>query len=388
MLMKKSQCARLQDIIGILNGLYSPALAEDWDNVGLQVGDPLAMVDRVLVCLDPSEKALDAAVDAGAQAILTHHPLIFRPLKSVTPSDETGRLLFRAIREGVAILCAHTNLDRARNGLNDWLAQRLGICDARPLSGGGEGLVKIVVFVPDGHEDTVAQALFEAGAGHIGRYDRCSFRTEGTGTFRPGSGTSPFLGKEGETESAREWRMETIVPRERLNRAVSRMIKAHPYEEVAYDLYPLANAREDIGLGRIGNLANPISLHDFALFTGETLESSTVRFTGDPDAKICKAAICGGSGGSLIDEAFRKGADVLVTGDIKYHEARKAESLGLSLVDAGHFATERIAARELAHVLRRKTEDRNLAVDFLELKEERDPFQLLGVASGSAVAGK
>ncbi len=372
--MKKERIARIQDLVGLLHSLYPPALAEEWDNVGLQVGDAAAELKSVLICLDPTEKALDAAVEAGVQAIVAHHPLLFRPLRSLVPVDETGRVLFRAVREGVAILCAHTNLDRGRDGLNDWLAARLGVESTKPLAAGGE-LLKLVVFVPTGYESPVAEALFAAGAGEVGNYDRCSFRSSGTGTFRPGPGTEPFLGRAGETEAVRELRLETVLPREAASRAVDRMLKAHPYEEVAYDLIPLANRRSDVGLGRIGRLARPVALEEFAGQVKELLGGSALRLVGDAGRKVTKVALCGGSGSSLLAEAVRQGADVLVTGDVKYHEARSAESQGIALIDAGHFATERLMVAGLATVLRRGAEKRGLPIVFNEMKGEEDPFR-------------
>jgi dinuclear metal center YbgI/SA1388 family protein len=331
----------------------------------------------VLVCLDPSEKVLEAAKAEGAQAILSHHPLIFHPIKSLVPLDETGRILFRAVREGIAVLCAHTNLDRAQGGLNDWLAARVGVEKTRPLVPGRGELVKLVVFVPEGYEGKVSDALFDAGAGKMGRYDCCSFRTTGTGTFRPGAGTAPFVGRVGVMESVHEVRLETIFPRELLNRVVDKMLKAHPYEEVAYDIMPLDNRRVDVGLGRIGRLAEQPTLAGFAARVKEALGTSSLRIVGDPDRKIAKVALCSGSGASLLGEAARQGADVFLTGDVKYHEARNAESRGISLVDAGHFATERLMVQALAQTLRRKARDQGLNAEFLEMEGEEDPFKVV-----------
>jgi dinuclear metal center YbgI/SA1388 family protein len=372
---KKERITRIQDLIGLVNTCWPPSLAEEWDNVGLQVGDPAAELNRVLVCLDPSEAALEAARSIGAQAILAHHPLIFRPLKHLTPGDETGRVLFAAVREGIAVLSAHTNLDRGAEGLNDWLARRVGLEGALPLATAAGELVKVVVFVPTGYEGEVSEALFRAGAGRVGGYDRCSFRTSGIGTFRPGPATSPFLGETGRTEQALEVRLETILPRTLVARAVERMTKAHPYEEVAYDLIPLANRRFDVGLGRIGRLPAPISLGDFAARIRQVLDIPALRIVGAPDRQVAKIAVCGGSGASLLGEAFRQGADVLLTGDVKYHEARHAESLGLALVDAGHFATERLMIGEAVALLRRKAGAQGLGIEFIAMQGEEDPFR-------------
>ncbi len=371
----KQRIIRIHDLVGLLNALYPPALAESWDNVGLQVGDPNAQLSKVLVCLDPSERALQAAVEQGAEALLCHHPLLVKPLQNLTPVDETGRILFAAVRQGVAILAAHTNLDRAGNGLNDWLAAALGVGECRPLLGGDEQLLKLVVYVPAGYETKVADAMFRAGAGHIGNYDSCSFRRKGVGTFRAADGCSPFIGQVGERSSVRELRLETVVPRELLNRVVDRMVRAHPYEEVAYDLIPLANRREGIGLGRIGRLAQATTLAEFAATVKQALHVDALRVVGDDLAKVNKVAVCGGSGASLLNEAARQGADVLVTGDVKYHEALTADSKGLALIDAGHFGTERLMVGHLAEAMGQGAAARGLEIEFLEMQGEEDPFK-------------
>ena len=375
--MPRERTTRIQDLVGLVHSHFPPSLAEEWDNSGLQIGDPAAPVTRVLVALDPSPAALDKAIELGAGLLLTHHPLLLRPLRSVTPGDEAGRVVLAAARHQVAILSAHTNLDRAAGGLNDWLASRFDLVECQPLAAGDADLLKLVVFVPAGHEEAVAEALFTAGAGQVGGYDRCSFRSAGTGTFRPGAGTSPFLGRVGETEAVAELRLETILPRALLNKALERLRRAHPYEEVAFDLIPLANRRADVGLGRIGRLAEPVPLDRFAARVKSALGCSSLRLAGAVPAKIAKVAVCGGSGASLLHEAARQGADALVTGDVKYHEARYAESLNLALVDAGHFATERIAVAELADLLDRSARERGLAVEFMEMGGETDPFRVV-----------
>lgn len=371
----KQRIIRIHDLVGLLNALYPPALAEGWDNVGLQVGDPNGQLSKVLVCLDPSERALQAAVEQGAEALLCHHPLLFKPLHNLTPADETGRILFAAVQQGIAILAAHTNLDRAGNGLNDWLAAALGLSECRPLQGGDDQLLKLVVYVPAGYETKVADALFKAGAGHIGNYDSCSFRSEGVGTFRAADGCTPFIGQVGERSSVRELRLETVVPRELLNRVVDRMVRAHPYEEVAYDLVPLANRRQGIGLGRIGRLAQNATLAEFAAAVKQALQVEALRVVGNGQAKVNKVAVCGGSGASLLNEAVRQGADVLVTGDVKYHEALNAASQGLALIDAGHFATEHLMVGHLAEAMGQGAAARGLEIEFLKMQGEEDPFK-------------
>jgi dinuclear metal center YbgI/SA1388 family protein len=365
---------RVQDLLGLVHGLFPAELAEAWDNVGLQVGDPAATVTRVLVALDPSAAAVAAADAQGAQLLVTHHPLLFKPLRRLTPDDPTGRVVWQAVRSGVAIIAAHTNLDVASDGLNRWLANRLGLAECQPLQPAAGNLLKLVVFVPVEHGEAVADALFAAGAGQVGAYDHCSFRTLGTGTFRPGAGATPFIGTVGQREEVAEVRLETVVPQRRLSRVLERMIKAHPYEEVAYDLLPLANQLPGAGLGRIGRLAEPLALAALAERIKGALGCQTVRLVGRPEQIVAKVAVCGGSGAGLIQEARRRGAEVLVTGDVKYHEARQAEDLGLALIDAGHFATEQLAAAELATRLGEEATARGWRLDVLVHAGEHDPF--------------
>lgn len=373
--MSRSKSPRLAEILGLLNGLYPPSLAEDWDNVGLQVGDSSATVDKVLVCLDAEEESITKAEECGAQLVISHHPLIHRPLKRLTPGDEVGRTLFRAIRSGISVISVHTNLDRAADGLNDWLAEKLDLEDIAPLEHppGGD-LIKLVVYVPAGHESSVMDALFAAGAGRIGAYDRCSFRALGTGSFRPGVETDPFIGRQGESEEVEEFRLETIMSQALTGKVVAKMLKAHPYEEVAYDLIPLSNQRQDIGLGRIGKLAQPLEQAEFVTLVKERLGVSTLRLSGNGEGKLSKVAVCGGSGVSLFAEAQRQGADCLVTGDVKYHDAQRARAEGLLLVDAGHFGTEHLMVAGLAKKLRAVAAERQLALEIIEMSTESDPF--------------
>jgi len=372
--MKRRNPARIQDLIGLIHTDYPPSLAEDWDNVGLQAGDPAAPLERVLIALDVTAATLDEAESLGVQAIVAHHPLIFRPLKNVTALDSTGRLLLRAIAANIAIIAAHTNLDCGADGLNDWLAARLGIKEVLPLKGGNLPLFKLVVYVPVGHEKVVEDALFAAGAGTIGAYDHCSFASTGTGRFRPGATSTPFIGSPGQESTPPEIRIETIVSAERVPKVIDKLRKAHPYEEPAYDLLLLQNRREDLGLGRIGRLPQALPLQDYARQIGTALGTNTLRLVGDPERLISKVACCGGSGASLLFDAQRQGADLLVTGDIKYHDARNALDLGLALVDAGHFATEQVMVAGLTEKLRTAASTRHLPLEFIASASGQDPF--------------
>ena len=371
----KQKAAHLADIIGVLNQLCPPDLAEDWDNVGLQVGDPTAVISKILVCLDAEEIAVQEADRLGAQLIISHHPLIFNPLKRVTPADMTGRVLFRAIKKNIAIVSAHTNLDRAADGLNDWLARRLGVTDSVPLEPLESGyFYKLVVYVPPSHELAVRQVAFAAGAGQIGLYDHCSFNSRGLGTFRGNQESQPFIGTPGELETTEEVRFETIVPAPLVDKVIARVLKAHPYEEVAYDLLPLENRRLDVGLGRVGQLEQPVSLQQFAEQVKKVLHLPALKLVGELQQQIKRVAVCGGTGMSLFSAAVRHGADCLVTADIKFHEAQRARAEGVALLDASHFATEQIMVEELSKRLRKASSEKQFNVEVIEMTAENDPL--------------
>ncbi len=373
--MAKVKTARLADVVGIINGLCPPHLAEEWDNVGLQVGDPAAKIEKILVCLDAEEIAVEAAQNCGAQLIISHHPVIFKPLTRVSPVDMSGKVVFQAIKNGIAIVSAHTNLDRAADGLNDWLATRLGVQSGVPLEPPQSGAYyKLVVYIPVGHEIEVRNAVLGAGAGHVGDYDNCSFSSCGQGTFRGSVDTQPFIGTAGELETTKEIRFETIVPVVAAQKVVARMLQAHPYEEVAYDLIPLANKENRTGLGRIGALEKTMSLEQFAGLVKQQLQLPAIKLVGDLQQQISRVAVCGGSGMSLLSAALRQGADCLVTADIKFHEAQRARAEGITLIDAGHFATEQIMVAELSQRLREKFSTKQFEVEIIEMATEEDPL--------------
>ena len=371
------QTPRLSDVIGIINKIAPQALAEDWDAVGLQVGDPAAPVSRIMTALDPGPPAIDAAIAGKCQLLVTHHPFIFKPLPRLSAADPVTALIFRAIRNNLAVISLHTNYDSAEGGLNDLLAERIGVTSCEPLKESvREDLVKLAVFVPKGFEEQVMEALFKF-SGVIGKYRDCSFRVEGTGTFLPLAGAKPFLGTEGRRECAEESRVEVLLRAVDLGKATEALKAAHPYEEPAFDLYPLLNKGKGFGLGRIGVLEKPAPLAEFAAAVRDRLGAGLVRFVGNAALPIRTVALCSGSGASFLREAKRRGADLLVTGDVKYHDARTAEELGLALIDAGHFGTEIIAAEGLATRITTECLLRRYEVNVLRCSEERDPFQIV-----------
>ena len=306
--------------------------------------------------------------------LLAHHPFIFKPLKKISSADPLGNLIHLAIKNDLAVIALHTNLDIAAGGVNDLLANLLGMESCLPLKlARVDELVKLSVFVPKGSEEQVLEALFRF-SGVVGNYRDCSFRSAGTGTFTPLEGAKPYLGQVGKREYAEESRVEVLLRKPDVSAAVAALVKAHPYEEPAYDLYPLLNTGPAHGLGRIGLLPRECSLEAFAAKVRDCLDCSHVRMVGPGASKVRKVAVCGGSGAFLLSEALRQGADVLVTGDIKYHEAREAESLGIGMIDAGHFATEKPMITGFAKVLTDELRKRNFAAEVLAFQGEQEPF--------------
>jgi dinuclear metal center YbgI/SA1388 family protein len=324
-----------------------PALAEAWDNCGLQVGDLAAEASRVLVALTPLPEVFEEAEETGADFLLFHHPLIFTPLKSIDTASYPGDLLARAIRKGLAVYAAHTSYDAALEGVSAALAETLGLRGPLRVVSPRGALRKLVVFVPEENVDGVAQALARAGAGVIGDYTECTFRTRGTGTFRGGEAANPYLGEKGWLERVEEVRIETVVPAHAVRRAVDAATTAHPYEEVALDVYPVEGSPEGCGYGRIGTLPEPLTSEELRQHVSDALGFSA-RLVADQGRRIEHLAVLGGSGGSFIPEVGASGAHAYVTGDIDYHDALLAESLGLTLIDAGHAATELPSLQPLA----------------------------------------
>ncbi|MGI6607085.1 MAG: Nif3-like dinuclear metal center hexameric protein [Peptococcia bacterium] len=365
-----------QTIINVIEKIAPKRSAEEWDNVGLQIGSPAQPVSSVFLSLDLNEAILEEALSAGADLLVVHHTPFFKPVKNIRTDLPQGRLLYRIIQHGLALYAAHTNLDAAVGGVNDMLAQKLGLQQVELLTESWqEKLYKLVVFIPADYTEKVSDAMAKAGAGWIGNYAHCTFRTNGTGTFLPLAGTNPFIGAEGKLTRVEETRLETIIPEDRVNRVLKAMLKAHPYEEVAYDLYPLVNSGAKTGLGRIGLLPQALSLQGFINLVKGRLSLPFVRYCGDLEKSVEKVAVCGGSGASLLGRAAFLGADVYLTADVKYHEAQEAQALGLALVDGGHFGTEQPVIAVLAAQLREAMTKEQVQVVTSQLNS--DPFSFL-----------
>ncbi len=369
---------RVADWVALLAAAYPPGDAEPWDNVGLQVGARDDAVTRVLVALEVVDAVLDEAADVGADLVVTHHPLLFRPLAALTPDSAAGRLALRAAREGRAVLAAHTNFDVAEEATTTPIVELLGLERVRPLDPrpdrGGE-IGKLTTFVPREHTGAVIAALSAAGAGVIGEYDECTFRVPGTGTFRPSASANPERGARGQRNEVAEDRLEVEVRRDGLDAALAALEEAHPYEEVAYDVYLLDDQRRPRkGLGRVGALPEPASLRAVADALAVGLPSPHLRVAGDLDRPVRRVAACGGAGDGLIGAALTAGADLYVTGDLRHHPALDARSQGLALIDAGHHATEAAALPLLRTALVEGAAGRGLTAAVAASAVDTDPW--------------
>jgi dinuclear metal center YbgI/SA1388 family protein len=367
--------AKGQTIIQFLERFAPKAYAVPDDKIGLQLGSLQKDVGKVLVALDVTEEVVQEAVREQAGLIVAHHAIIYRPLAHLRTDTPAGRLYEKLIKEDIAVYIAHTNLDTAEGGVNDWLAAPLGLEKLQILDELHEdALKKLVVFVPEGHEDQVRQAMFAAGAGHIGQYSSCSFNIAGTGTFLPQEGTTPFIGSPGRLERVREVRIETIVPGSLERKVVQAMLKAHPYEEAAYDLYPLDLPGKRIGLGRVGTLAEAVTLDELVRRTKAAYDVPMVRVVGDLQRPVRKVAVLGGSGSRYVSRALHAGADVLITGDIDYHTAHDALAAGIALIDPGH-NVEKVMKAGVADYLNTALREGGYETTAVASQVNTEPFQ-------------
>jgi dinuclear metal center YbgI/SA1388 family protein len=339
-----SSAPTLGRVVSVLDSLYPPQTAEEWDAVGLVCGDQADTVRRVLFAVDPVPEVVDEALEWRADLLVTHHPLLLRPVHSVATDTPKGSMLHRLIRGGCGLFTAHTNADVAAGGVNDALANVLALRDTTPLRAWPtEPFDKVVTFVPPSHAEVVIDALRDAGAGTLGDYARCAWTVEGTGTFTPLEGATPHIGEVGRVEVTSEVRVEMLVPRRLRALALDAVRAAHPYEEVAIDVLEVAPSPSDTGLGRVGTLPTPMSLSRFAEHVAKVLPATPqgVRFFGDSDRQVERVAVCGGAGDSLLPDARGAAVDVFVTADLRHHPASEHLTAGgPALVDPGHWASE------------------------------------------------
>lgn len=366
----------IKQIIQIIEEIAPKALALPGDPVGLQCGEPDQTVKRLMVSLDATIGTVTQAAQFKADLLVTHHPLLFEPLTLDNILGPGGRTLARAVQEGLAVYSAHTNLDAAPGGINASLADLLDLRERRVLQETGSGLFKVVVFVPTDSLEKVRFAALNAGAGKIGDYSGCSFTVDGTGTFHPEIGASPAIGQTGNNERVQEARLELSVPTQALDPVVYEVRRVHPYEEPAIDIYSLIHSTHNVGLGISGILPKRLSVVEVAQRIGSLLKGGPFRLVGKKSGPIQKVAVCAGSGASLLDAAVAAQAELYITGDIKYHDARNAESAGIRVLDVGHFAPEKYGLLKFGKLLERKFAGQGLKVELAYAKES-DPFVLL-----------
>ena len=342
----------VKEILSCLTQVAPLSWQESYDNAGLQVGDENAEVSKALIALDVTEALVDEAVAKSCNLILSHHPLIFRGLKHLTPKSPIERAVMKAIKNDIAIISMHTNLDNSCLGVNHRLGEMLGLKNLHILQPMNGRLMKLVVFCPADYAEKVRSAMFEAGAGCIGNYDSCSFNAAGQGSFRAGEETHPFVGEQGKLHFENEIRIETIVPDHLLNRVVSAMLKVHPYEEVAYDVYQLQNEFPLAGSGMIGEFETEMPETDFLNLVSETIGTPCLRHSALTGRMIKRVALCGGAGSFLFGDAKSAQADAFLSADMKYHDFFEPDG-DILMVDGGHFETEQFT-KELIRDLIRK----------------------------------
>jgi dinuclear metal center YbgI/SA1388 family protein len=344
---------RLTEICSYLDSIVPISFQESYDNCGLQVGDPENEINSALVSLDVTEDVVDEAIVTGCGLIVTHHPLIFNPLKKITGKTYIEKILIKAIKNEIAIYSSHTNLDILKEGVSRKMAEKLNLQNVKVLSPLKNRLLKLVTYIPEDHFEKVRDAIFEAGAGISGNYDKCSFSVTGTGSFRGGETTTPFVGERGKMHLEKEIRFETIIVSHLKDQVIRALIQSHPYEEVAFDIYSLENEYDEAGLGCVGELPVATEEKEFLKNLSGIFKAEGIRYSKLTGKKIKTVALCGGAGICFLTDAVRSGADVFVTSDIKYHDFFNAGNKIL-LVDAGHYESEKFSIEILYHLIIKK----------------------------------
>lgn len=366
------------EIVKVLNTWAPLELKESWDNPGLLIGNPAEKVDKVLVTLDVMTETVDYAIEQGVTMIVSHHPVIFDGLKSLRTDTYDGAMYQKLLAHHIAVYSGHTNLDSADGGVNDVLANLLGLTDIEgfvPVS--EDKLYKIAVYVPESHSEALRKALADSGAGYIGNYSDCSFTTKGEGRFKAHEGADPFIGSVGKVETVAEERIETIVAESGLNQVLQAMIAAHPYEEPAYDIYPLKNAGHPFTMGRVGNWPTPEPAGEVLKKIKNLLHRDALSYAGSTDVTVRRVALLGGGGAGFIKAAKAAGADLYLTGDVKYHDAQEARKQGIVVVDGGHFGTESPVVDDLCRRLQAASAERQWGIDCRRDPTSQDMIQYL-----------
>jgi len=335
---------KVKNLLNDLDKIAPFFLQESFDNSGIQFADLDTPITKILLSLDVTQGVLNEAIEKKANLIIAHHPLLFSPLKQIT--RQKNPLFYQVITGQINLMAMHTNYDLAEGGLNDYVANLLGIKKISPLQRSTEKVFKFAVYVPTQYADKVSQSIFKAGAGKIGKYTETSFNINGQGTFKPMKGTNPFIGKIGEKETVQETKIETLVAERDLDSVVKAMKSVHPYEEPAYDIYEL-KTKPSYGIGIFGEIDKEVEISKFSLEVKNRLQTRYIRLIKSNNRKIKKVALCTGAGGSLLELVTRKNVDLYITGDITYHTALRAKELGLNVLDVEHFDTEKFFVEAL-----------------------------------------
>lgn len=365
---------KLKDIVTSLESFARPEYKEDWDNVGLQVGKKDKSIEKVFFALTPSEDVILRAKAQKADLVITHHPLIFKGISAITTQSALGKSIYTLIENEMALFCAHTNFDACEGGVNDLLAEKLEVKTKGYLEKVyQESYYKLIVYVPSSHFESVREGLFSAGAGELGEYSECSWKTYGEGSFKPSDKAKPFVSSlDGKRHYEPEVRFEVLVHQEKLDTVLKTLLEVHPYETPAYDLYKLERLGKSYGIGRIGTLEKKMCFSEYTKLVKARLGLSQVKVVGE-DRELIRIAFCGGSGASFIKTAKALGADCYLTGDLKYHDAQMAKELGLNLIDITHFSGEKIAMEGLKRYLKEEFPSLDCILD----TEESDFFYLM-----------
>jgi dinuclear metal center YbgI/SA1388 family protein len=355
---------KIKEVVKIIETIAPPFFKENYDNVGLLVGNEEMETGAILLTIDITEKVIDEAIAKKTPLIVSHHPIVFEGLKKITGKTYVERCLIKAIQNNIAIYASHTNLDAVQEGVNKKICDKLGLSNCRILEPRQGMLCKLVTFVPIDYLGKVRTAVFNSGAGHIGSYDACSFNSEGKGTFRAGDGTNPFVGEKGELHEENEVRFETVFKSYQEKEVVKALKEAHPYEEVAYDIYKLENIYHGAGMGMIGELEKPATEAEVLKKIKESFKAKCIRHTALLGKQVKTMAVCGGSGSFLLKKAIQAGADLFVSSDFKYHQFFDAEGKIL-IADIGHFESEQYTTEIFYDVLTKKLT--NFAIHFSEV---------------------
>jgi len=344
---------KLKELTDCLEAFAPLAYQESYDNAGLICGNHNMDITAALICLDSTEAVIDEAIANSCNLVIAHHPIVFSGLKKFNGKNYVERVIIKAIQNNIAIYAAHTNLDNVYNGVNAKIAEKLGMINCNILVPQKNTLKKLVTFCPEEKAEELRAVLFNAGAGHISNYDECSFNTNGIGTFRANEHSNPYVGEKGKQHHEKEIKIEAVYPQHIESQLLKVLLKAHPYEEVAYDLIPLTNAHNRIGAGLVGELPTEVAEIDFLKQIKTVMRAESLRYTALQDRKIKRVAICGGSGSFLLRDAIKSGADIFITADFKYHQFFDAENR-IVIADIGHYETEQFTVELFYEILKKK----------------------------------